>query len=176
MVDSILLQSNNEVWLTPEEIWRPAATLLGGIDLDPCAETDDPTLANIPAKLHFTKAINALSRDWLFPSGDQVTVFMNPPYNKCQDHRKFVDKLLHEWSVGHVKQAVVLLASRTETIWYRALGQFPRCHVDHRLSFLTIDGRIKHNAIFPSVVFGLGMTTHTFCRAYRRLGEIVVRY
>ena len=173
MKDNILMQSANEDWMTPEEIWRPGLGPTGKYDLDPCAEPGGPPY-NIPAHMHFTHG--ALTRSWLYPDGSPVTVFMNPPYNKRQDHRKFVEKLLAEYEQEHVTRAIVLLAARTETSWYRDLGRFPRCHVDHRLKFLSIDGEPKNTATFPSVIFGLGITTRDFHNVYHHLGEIVVRY
>ena len=175
MATDILMQSAKEDWLTPEEIWKPAQELMGGIDLDPCAE-ESTGEQNIPAIMHFTRIDNGLQRAWLFPSCLPTRVFMNPPYNKNQDHAKFVEKLLLEYAQGHVRYAVVLLAARTETSWYRSLGHFPRCHVDHRLKFLLPSGEPGGTATFPSVVFGLGMTNAEFYNAYHNLGEVVVRY
>lgn len=59
-------------WHTPRSILERAEKLLGGIDLDPCAEA----ARGVPAKTHYTLEDDGLSQAW---SG---TVFMNPPYGR----------------------------------------------------------------------------------------------
>ena len=81
---------------TPEWVLDLVTKILGGIDLDPCA---DPK-RRVAASNHFTKEENGLERPW---SG---RVFLNPPFSNSSDWVRHLSVYLVS---GAVTEAVVLL-------------------------------------------------------------------
>ena len=65
-----MFTSDREEYLTPDLIITAVVEVLGGIDLDPCADAGH----NIPAKLHFTQ--NGTLLPW------HGAIYMNPPYGR----------------------------------------------------------------------------------------------
>lgn len=87
--------------LTPSYVLEPIRDLLGGIDLDPCTEPDNPTNAN--RFYHLPQDGCAL--DWTARS-----VFCNPPYGEAKD--RWVRRCIE---VGRETPIVLLIPSHTET-------------------------------------------------------------
>lgn len=156
--------------LTPNEILEAAIKTMGGIDLDPCAESPlvqrlgpDKEVAgkfNVPAATHFTEQEDGLKQQW------HGRVFMNPPYGR--QIRKWIDKLLEEVEAGRVTQAVVLLPSRTDTKWMHRLAPYMRCYIQGRLKF---KGH-RAGAPFPSVVIYVSDTGwKSFASAFEGMGD-----
>jgi phage N-6-adenine-methyltransferase len=180
MSTDIVMSSAKDDWLTPPCIWKRAQQVMGGIDLDPCSNEGEP---NIPALIHFTKEDDGLSHPWYGPGLQNAlqaqlnpcTVFVNPPYNRSGDQGRFVRKLIWEMQQGHVSQAIVLIAARTDTRWFRLLVNYPRCFIWGRLKFLDAVTREEIGpATFPSVVFGLGVDVGLFEWVYRDIGDTFV--
>jgi len=143
-----MFSSDSDEYYTPGEILDSVVSVLGQIDLDPCAERID-SRANVPAGRHFDKKLDGLIQVW---SG---TVFMNPPYSEAD---KFVDKLIKSWREGEVTQAIALMPSRTDQGWYQALHAVaPVCSVLGRIRFKLPSGELAASgAPFPSAIFYLG--------------------
>ena len=147
---------------TPRHIIDLVLACLGEIDLDPCSNSYH--LPNIPAREHFTKEDDGLAHPW------RGRIFMHPPGNAVKD---WVEKLCSEFESGNVAEALALVASRTDTQWFRRLRQYPRCFISGRLKF----SGAEMNATFPSVVFYLGRGQEGFQRfveAFNRLGDIFI--
>jgi phage N-6-adenine-methyltransferase len=166
------MSSERDDWLTPYDILDRACSWMGSIDLDPCSDG-----SHVPARVHYTKEMNGLVQSWVRPDGLPSMVFMNPPYNKRQDQRKFVRKVLDEFDQGHIVHATLLLAARTDTQWHSWLARFPRCYVRGRLKFLDphTEKPMENGAPFPSVVFGLTRANYRhqlFEAAFRPLGDV----
>jgi DNA N-6-adenine-methyltransferase (Dam) len=149
--------------LTPREVLDAVLDVLGEIDLDPCAEAHGDR-ANLPARDHFTKKDDGLSKPWT------GRVFMNPPYGS--EVPKWVERLLESHKSGEVTEAIALLAARTDTRWFNALDEWPVCFVTGRLSFLGAN-TTSGSAMFPSAIFYLG-TAHraAFERRLAQLGSV----
>jgi len=81
---------------TPEWILALATSVMGAIDLDPCA---DP-LKRVPAANHYTKSDDGLDRSW---SG---RIFLNPPFSKVPIWIKTLSLFI---ASGSVTEAIVLL-------------------------------------------------------------------
>ncbi len=143
-----MFSSDSDEWMTPNEILDVVVSVLGQIDVDPCAERIDDR-ANVPAKQHFNKKLDGLIQVW---SG---TVFMNPPYSEAD---KFVEKLIKSWREGEVTQAIALLPSRTDQGWYQDLHSVaPVCSVLGRIRFKLPSGELgASGAPFPSAIFYIG--------------------
>lgn len=148
-------------WYTPPEVIERTVRLLGSIDLDPCSEGADPP--NVPAAQHFTEADDGLSREWC------GRVYMNPPYGRVIG--EWVQKLVDEYRAGRVHEGIALVPARTDTRWFRLLGDSTLCFVRGRLRFSSHMG----SAPFPSTVAYLGRRPGAFAKAFSDLGDVWVR-
>jgi len=160
-----LMTSDSYEWYTPPGIAERIYTLLNGISLDPasCAEANTVVRAG-----HiFTLEDDGLSHDWF------GSVYMNPPYG--ENIGLWVTKLAHEYQERRVYRAVAMLPNRTDTLWFKSLREFPRCHLWGRLRFWgpANDG---NSATFPSVLVALGVDVDKFAEAFEDIGDIYTRY
>jgi len=156
------MSSATDRWNTPPEVIERVIRVLGVIDLDPCADPE----ANVPASRHFTITDNGLAQVW------RGRVYMNPPYGR--ETGLWVAKLTGSYRVGHVTEAIALVAARTDTRWAQMLfdlGQ-PICFIRGRLKF----SGSKNSATFPSMVAYLGRRPSVFIEVFAELGEIRGRY
>lgn len=154
--------SDSPEWYTPKSIIEATLAVLGGIDLDPCS--NDATNPNIPAKRHFTARDNGLVQAW---SG---RVYMNPPYG--DEIGQWTEKLRREHELDNVAAAIALVPARTDTRWFTALRNYPRCFVQGRLKF----SESANSAPFPSAVFYLGRDVDGFAQAFASLGDTFARH
>jgi len=153
-----MFSSDSDEWMTPDEILDAVGSVLGQIDLDPCAERTDGR-ANVPAGQHFGKKLDGLIQVW---SG---TVYMNAPYSEAG---AFVEKLIKSWRDGEVTQAIALLPSRTDQGWYQTLHAVaPVCSVLGRIRFKLPSGELgASGAPFPSAIFYLGPRVDRFASTF----------
>lgn len=143
---------------TPPHILERATHVLGSIDLDPCADPSAPAASASIRRYHLTD--DGLAQRW------HGRVFLNPPYGA--EVEQWIDHLLTEHAAGAVSEAVVLVAARTDTAWFRKLRHFPRCFLAGRLTF----GNTESAAPFPSVVIYLGENVAAFATAFADLGDV----
>ena len=176
-----IFSSLSDEWLTPRKILELSVSVLGEIDLDPCAERGEPH--NVPAREHWTKDQNGLGkRIWT------GTVFMNPPF--CADRvrpadeavdrdgkraaravGRWCERLIDSYRIGTVTQAIALVPARTDTPWFRLFEFCPVCFVAGRLKFHGTAGG-ESNAPFPSAVFYLGSEKRRFSAVFAAIGHI----
>jgi DNA N-6-adenine-methyltransferase (Dam)/Protein of unknown function (DUF3102) len=145
---------------TPRVIIDVVIAFMGGIDLDPCSNPGEPI---VPAAKHYTEEDDGLAQEWC------GRVYMNPPYGTVIE--AWVRKLQSEYIAGNVTQAIALVPSRTDTVWFRALRDYPACFIAGRLTFVGNDA----SAPFPSAVFYLGDDPDAFEAAFDGLGDVWVR-
>jgi len=131
----------SDCWGTPSYIIEVSDTILGGIDLDPCAEPRKYQ-RRVPAKIHWDIYDNGLNKPW------EGKIFLNPPYS---DPGAWVSTLCYWYDKGTVTRAIALLPSSVETVWfYRFVWQKASaiCFLTGRLRFLDIldDFKSKHPA------------------------------
>lgn len=143
---------------TPKAILEAVVECLGGIDLDPCSNSH--CSPNVPATHHFTQEDNGLAQVW------KGRVFMNPPYGN--EVGPWVEKLVSEHEAGNVTAAISLVASRTDTQWFKRLRDYPCCFVEGRLKFVGS----KDAAPFPSAIFYLGEDIAAFHFCFSEIGDI----
>lgn len=144
---------------TPAKIVDLVVACFGAIDLDPCSNSHETPA--VPARGHFTAADDGLTREW------HGRIYMNPPYG----HRvidPWIDKLVTEYTAGRITEAIALVPARTDTQWFRALRDYPRCFVTGRLRFVGS----RHSAPFPSALVYLGADRGRFCRTFAGLGDV----
>ncbi len=90
---------------------------------------------------------------------------MNPPYGSAIE--SWVAKLHAAFEAGAVTEAIALLPSRTDTVWFRMLRSYPRCFIAGRLTF----SGCESPAPFPSVVVYLGKQVPKFVRRFSDSGD-----
>lgn len=91
----------NQRQLTPAYVLEPLRALMGGIELDPCTERDNPTRAD----LFYTPPQDGCALSW-----EARTVFCNPPYGEAKD--RWVARCIEE---GRRRKVALLIPSHTET-------------------------------------------------------------
>lgn len=154
---SIHFSSESSEWTTPKLIINKTLELFKEIDLDPCSNPDFP---NIPANNHFQKKEDGLSKDWY------GKIYMNPPYGNII--KKWIEKVCIEYEKNNIKEAIILVPSRTDTNWFRCIKNYPRCFIWGRLKF----GDNDNSAPFPSMVVYLGRNCNEFIKIFSDIGDI----
>ena len=92
--------STTPEWQTPAAIIARVVEVLGAIDLDPCAEGE----RLIPAKAHFTREKDGLSRYWY------GRIYMNPPYGR--EIEQWLKHLCREYGSGRTTEAIALVPAQ----------------------------------------------------------------
>jgi DNA N-6-adenine-methyltransferase Dam len=135
-----------QAMLTPSYVLDPVRRLLGGIGLDPCTESDNPTLAD----QFYCLPADGCSLPW-----DAPTVFCNPPYGLAKD--RWVARCIAE---GKRRKVVLLIPAHTETRTFQeALGACDSVvFVRARLRFGVLrENRRQEAASHGSAIFGFGV-------------------
>jgi phage N-6-adenine-methyltransferase len=160
-----LMTSDSFEWYTPKEIIERVRFLLGTIDLDPC--TSEAANNHIEAAEIFTMSDDGLKQSW------QGHVYLNPPYGDTIG--EWTGKLKRDYVNGEIIAAVALVPARTDTQWFRALADYPRCFLHGRLKF-TGPNNTENSAPFPSAVIALGCDVQDLHRAFGDIGDVYTRF
>lgn len=164
--------STNE-WYTPARYVNAARQVMGSIDLDPasCKFANE----TVKAEHYYTEEENGLEQLWF------GRVWLNPPFERSQTPGKktnqgfWIRKLLQQWEIGHVTQAVLLTTCRPDTSWFAPLWQFPICFADHKVGFyVPEEGQIlqEHSHAHGTLFVYLGMWEQTFIEVFSKFGRI----
>lgn len=156
--ENVHFMSSTDECNTPKSMFDRVINLFGEIDLDPCSNEGQP---NVPANLHYNKSENGLSHDWV------GRIFMNPPYGN--ELPQWIDKIISENEKGNITEAIILVPSRTDTIWFRKLRNFPRCFIWGRLKFGS-----ENSAPFPSMAVYIGSNLDGFKKVFNDIGDVYV--
>jgi len=157
---SVHFLSESSEWTTPQLIIEKTIQLLNEIDLDPCSNPDFP---NVPAKNHFIKEEDALSKEWY------GKIYMNPPYGG--EIKNWINYLCEQFEKENTQEAIALTPSRTDTKWYQRMKNYPRCFIWGRLKF----GESENSAPFPSMIIYLGKNIKRFIEIFSNIGDIYQR-
>ena len=157
---SVHFLSKSAEWTTPQLIIEKTIQLLDEIDLDPCSNPDFP---NVPARNHFRKKDDALSKKW------HGKIYMNPPYGG--EIKDWINYLCEQYEKGNIQEAIALVPSRTDTLWFRRLKNYRRCFIWGRLKF----GDSGNSAPFPSMIVYLGNNLNKFAEIFSNIGDIYRR-
>jgi hypothetical protein len=132
--------------LTPEYILGPIRDLLGGIALDPCTESNNPTNA---------RKFYCLPEDGCELPWEAQNVFCNPPYGEARD--RWVKRCIQE---GEKRKVVLLIPSHTDT-------KTCQLALSHCASVLFVKARIRFGVVrkngsqeaasHGSAIFGFGV-------------------
>jgi phage N-6-adenine-methyltransferase len=135
--------------LTPAYVLDKVRADLGGIDLDPCTEPDNPT----GAKHFYTTEDDGLKRPWC-ATWRKLTVFCNPPYGKARE--PWVTRCIIAGTMRN-QGVVLLIPSATDTRTFRRAAESADdiVFVQGRLKFGTLrENRRQHAASHPSALLG----------------------
>ncbi len=194
LVNQTCAESGFEYY-TPQ-IWTEAArALMGHIDLDPAScEIANQT---VKAKAYFTKQNDGLSQPW------HGHVWMNHPFHRgeaaCPSDRSkckkkaclnrgyhiekpipsnadWVNKLINEYMIGNVTEAVCITFCNSSEAWFQPLLQWPQCFPNGRVHYIGQDGQRVKGCTKGSVFTYIGNRTDAFASAFAELGTIKVPY
>lgn len=159
-IENIHFSSESSEWYTPTFLLTRVKTVLGHIDLDPCASQE----SSVPAIHCFTKHDNGLRFDWC------GNVYMNPPYGR--EIELWVKKLLGEYQAQRTKEAIALVPARVDTDWFRLFRDCMTCFISGRLKF----SNCENSAPFPSALIYLGPNLERFAQGFYDVGDIWIRW
>lgn len=124
-------QGKSNEWYTPARYVEAAREVMGGIDLDPAScEMANRT---VKAKRYYTIEDNGLNKEW-----KAKNVWLNPPYGSTEGDsniKLFTCRLLDEYKLGNIEQAILLSTAKVCTSWFPPLWNYPICFVDHNILF-----------------------------------------
>jgi DNA N-6-adenine-methyltransferase Dam len=160
-INAGMFTSATPEWYTPRHVIDRVLKVFGEIDLDPCSNSTDPDIANVPANDHYTDAMNGLAWPW------HGRVYMNPPYG--DEIGQWTARLIEAYEAGEIDEAIALLPARTDTAWFRPLMKHRCCFVHGRLKF----SGSENSAPFPSVVVYLGPDLENFIEFFGDIGTIM---
>jgi hypothetical protein len=177
------LQGKSNEWYTPSRYIEAARQVMGSIDLDPAS----CELANrtVKAKRYFIERENGLAQEWY------GNIWLNPPYGLDKslpnEQRstigKWVNRLIHFYSVGDIEQAILLTTCQVNSAWFDLLWQHPICFPKQKIRFYLPHGstskpRLGHNFdshMFGSVLVYLGPHEQRFIEVFQQFGTIAKR-
>lgn len=157
-------------WYTPAKYIEAARAVMGGIDLDP-ASCD---FANqvVRATAYYTKEQNSLMWPWY------GRIWLNPPYGKTEQAQAsnleiFTRRLIEQYNICNVTQAILLIPANTATSWFDLLWQFPICFPTYRIRFYQENGEPSNGVSFGTCFVYLGFNEARFTEIFSRFGRIV---
>lgn len=116
-----------QAMLTPNYVLEPLRALLGGFDLDPCTEPDNPTAA----RAFYHLPADGCVEDW--PVG---AIFCNPPYGEARD--RWIDRCISESKRG--SRIALLVPAHPDTRSFQRAAQAAT-------TLLLIKGRLKFGVL-----------------------------
>jgi transposase-like protein len=138
-VPAALLSSNSNEWYTPALYIDAVRELMGGIDLDPasCEEAN----RTVQATCYYSEEDDGLAYDWWADEEQEIParVFLNPPYGLGEEGKSnqeiWSHRLMGQYEMGFVKEAVLLVNANTEAKWFQPLYKYLICLTNHRIRF-----------------------------------------
>lgn len=158
------LGTGENEWYTPPDVLEDVRHVLGEIDLDPASSEKAQIL--VGAKRFFSIEQNALEREW----GGKV--FLNPPYSQPAIEQ-FARKMVSEYEVGRVREAVMLTHNYTDTRWFHIAESRAAaiCFTRGRIKFVSPDGELAAPTQ-GQAFFYYGKRPDTFREVFRGRGFI----
>ena len=155
-------QRSTDERYTQDSLLKVVQSVLGTIDLDPAADPE----RRVPAKNHFTKEDDGLSKSW---SGK---VFLNPPFSKTPT---WIKHLCLYCTSGAISEAILLvpvmaLSNKTSRLLMQQLAS-AFVLMERNLQFLDEQYEpITTGAPFPFALVYIGSRTDDFFTATQDLG------
>jgi hypothetical protein len=150
---------------TPPELATLAVTVLGGIDLDPAADTLGP--ATIAATAVFTETEDGLSQPW------HGRVWLFPPVGS--ERAAWVQKALHEYRSGRVTAVLLYSAYDPRSPWWPYLfAEAAVCILRGPLRALSENGTPIPRTRYGGLLAYLGPDRERFKTTCAALGSVLV--
>jgi hypothetical protein len=148
---------------TPPEIIDLVRVVMGEIDLDP--SSDDIAQQWVQARNYYTPALDGLSNPWF------GRVWLHPPSDG--KIAKWTSKLLDEYELGQVTEALLLVRPSAGSKWFQKLMRlFPVCFSDKRLKFLDDQGIPQPQPKHGNAIFYLGVNSQQFGQVFGTIGSV----
>lgn len=148
-------------WYTPDFIIEKARATMGGIDLDPAS--CEQAQQTVQAQQFFTKENDGLSQEW------RGRVWMNPPYGRQIRH--WINKLLFEFEMNNVQQAVTIVNNATDVGWFQPLWKHSICFPTGRVHFISPNKEGDSPAQGSAICY-LGKNNAEFAAQFHELGPV----
>ena len=162
----LINQTSGDVeYYTPGPIVEAARRVMGRIDLDPAS----CPLANktVQARTIYTAERDGLSLPW------GLNVWLNHPFGR-HTNKLWVNKLMHEYQIGNVKQACCITFASTSEAWFQPLFDYPQCYLSPRVNYLGSDGKPVKGCTKGSVVTYLGPDVSRFIAEFSSMGRVML--
>lgn len=155
--------SGNFEYYTPSDITEMAREVMGFITLDPfsSAEANKRVKASAFMDIHD----DGLSKPWY------GNVWMNHPFGRFMN-KACIEKYVHEYEIGNVKQACNITFAATSEAWFRPLLAYPQCFIHGRTNYYLPSGEKKTGVTKGSVVTCLGKDVEKFKAVFSRIGTV----
>ncbi len=152
-------------WHTPPDVLDLVRSALGTIDLDPASS--EVAQRVVQASEFFRKGDGALNRHW------HGRVWLNPPYSQ-PDIQRFIEKLIVEYRLGRVSEAILLTHNYTDTAWFHLAAPAAEaiCFTRGRIRFVSRDGELAAPTQ-GQLFFYFGADLGAFRRAFSEVGLVV---
>ena len=159
-----LHSSESNEWYTPPAIVDAARDVMGGIDLDPatCAQAQ----AWIQADQFYTE--RGLEQPW------KGRLFVNPPYGRTGNKRRWSQHLIAAHDSGSVTAAVLVVTAAMNDLWFNPLLAYPICFPKGRVKFISASPSKQSPGHSTAVVY-LGKDEQAFVDRFQVFGPVVRR-
>jgi hypothetical protein len=153
----------NDEWYTPDYIIEMVKDVLKGIDLDPASCEEANKI--VRAKDFFDKNRNGLVKGW------HGRVWMNPPYSKSLV-KAFATKLVYEYEIGSVSEAIAVTHNCTDSKWFHELASVSSviCLHKRRIRFYNSKGEAGKSPVRGHIFFYFGQNKDRFIKVFSQLG------
>ena len=149
-------------WYTPPEIITLVLLVMGEIDLDPAS--DDIAQRWVQATNYYTCSEDALSRPWF------GRIWLHLP--ACGKTANWTNKVLTEYSLGRVSEAVLLVKLSAGSKWFQKLSRlFPVCFPG-RMAFLDHQGNSQPQPKHDNAIFYIGENKQRFMQVFAAIGIV----
>jgi phage N-6-adenine-methyltransferase len=161
------LFTGNSEWYTPGEYIELVRKTMGYIDIDPASNNEAQKI--IKAKKYFTIEDNGLNKEW------KGNIWLNPPYSG-KEIILFIDKLIDEFQIGNIKQAIILTNDNTDTTWFHKLAKISTaiCFLRGRIKFYNAEE--KSAPTNGQVFYYIGNNISAFNINFKTIGLIMIKY
>lgn len=164
----LIENSSGDEWYTPPNYLEAGRAVLGCIDLDPASNGE--ANERVKASRFFTAADDGLAHGWA------GKVWLNPPYSTplCG---QFIEKLIDDHLTGDVTEALCLVNSSTDTVWFQMATRAAKavCLLDRRVKFIRPGGDKGESPRYGQTVFYFGDDAGRFAEVFGKLGCVLGR-
>jgi hypothetical protein len=187
---TLINQTSGEVeYYTDPKIIAAAKEVFGGvISLDPASSA--AANANIGALRYFGKELDGITQPW-----QSETLWLNHPFGRaeepckpdcekdhvhhdfrCYGNAAWITKLETEFDLGRFSEGLSITYAATSETWFQPLMRRPQCFLAPRTNYYLPNGEVKRGVTKGSAVTYYGNDVPKFAMAFKRFGEIKVRY